>query len=200
MMLQAGRFSIPKYEPEPYLTKTLRFEGSITPGTPITVTAETLLSACGVVGSVTNLDVSQLFISFRVKRLRVWSAPASVSANANTITLVWSGQGSIANSIELESDTSISTAVPLYLDCTPPAHSQAAFWSVESSGTVFQLEQFGTTSPVVVDLTVDLKMASGGFLTHQVGVSTAVVGELYYLALDGPSTNTLVPVALGTTH
>ncbi len=196
----SGRFAIPQYEAEPFLTKTFRFEGTVAPGSPVNITAETILSACGVVGSVTNLDVAQLWASFKIKRLRIWSAPASVSANANTITVVWAGAGTVSNTIKIESDTSISTAVPLYLDLVPPPESAAAFWNIESSGALFQIEQLGTSSPLIVDLTLDLKMNSGGFASHQVGVSTAVVGELYFLALDGPSTNLLVPVALGTTH
>jgi len=188
------------YEAEPFLTKRMRFEGVISPGTPITVTALSLLGACGVVGSVTNLDVAALFASFRIKRLQIWSAPASVSANANTVTCVWAGAGTVASTVKIQSDSSISTAVPLYLDMKPPKESAASFWNVESGGGMFQIEEFGTASPIIVDLTIDVKMYSGGFAGTSIGVSTAVVGELYFLALDGPSTNILVPVALGTTH
>jgi urea transporter len=50
----------------------------------------------------------------------------------------------------------------------------------------------------VIDLAVDFTL-SGQFEAFTQVVATAVVGTVYYLALDGPSSNTLVPVGVPTT-
>lgn len=62
--------------------------------------------------------------------------------------------------------------------------------------------QLGVPAGSIVDLVLDLVLADLPSTTTPVttAVATATIGVTYYLALDGPSTNDLVPVSLFTTH
>jgi hypothetical protein len=51
----------------------------------------------------------------------------------------------------------------------------------------------------VVDVHVSFR-TSGAIAAGTHSVTTATLGNIYYLALDGPSSNVYVPVGLPTTH
>jgi len=80
----------------------------------------------------------------------------------------------------------------------PPAKSLASFWlgDVDSATQVFAL----STSPgSIVDVSLSFRLCNV-YSSASVAVATAVIGTVYYLALDGPSSNTYVPVGIPTTH
>ncbi len=192
-----AKIDIPTLEAEPYMTHTFRFTGNLSGLTSIT--NNSILGACGVVGTVLNTSVSYLWASFRIKRLRIWGVSDNGAVPTQNVTLVWQGASQLATTEKVQVVSSASISEPLHLDVRPPPLSQAAFWNIGSANTILSLQP-DVGSYFTIDLTVDLKMFQGGFATSTANVATATVGELYYLALDGPSTNILKPVGLGTTH
>jgi hypothetical protein len=150
--------------------------------------------ALGTIATVVNSTVTYINETFKVRRLRIWTPPASQGAAA-TCSVNWIG-GSFAANKEI-SDTSVSVSVPAHIDCKPPKDSSASFWqNVASSTALFTL---ACPAGSIVDLHVSF-IEGDDEGVNSASVVTAVLGHTYYLALDGPTTNLLVPVSLTTTH
>jgi hypothetical protein len=167
-------------------TATSAFNGNIR--------QEDVGGALGTIATVVNSTVTYINETFKVRRIRIWTPPASQGASA-TCSVNWIG-GSFAANKEI-SDTSVSVSVPAHIDCKPPPQSSASFWqNVASSTALFTL---ACPSGSIVDLHVSY-IEGDDESVNSAAVATAVLGHTYYLALDGPSTNLLVPVSLTTTH
>ncbi len=180
--------------------KTFRFQGNLQSGTGYQITAQNIIDSLGVVGKVANTSVAELWQSFKLHRVTIWAAPPT--ASFTELSLEWEGNSTVAAAEMQVSASSISQSVPLVLDVVPPAGSQAAFWSVEGSGDIFFLSAITAGSsalPIIIDLDLTCKMLDGGFAAAATAVTTCVVGELYYLPLDGVTTHALNPVGLAST-
>ncbi len=161
----------------------------------ITITSDSLLCCAGGIGTVTNSTIALCYESVRLKKVEVWAPPAA-QGSAATVSVEWLGQSS--PSIEI-SDTTISVSQNAHIVGSPPRTSLAAFWQVVASPQ----NLFVLTCPTgsVVDfeadyMFVDRSTAVGTAL----GLTTVVVGQVYFLALDFKSgTHVLTPVSLNTT-
>lgn len=162
----------------------------------ITFTSDSLLGAAGGIGTVTNSTIALCYESVRLKKIEVWAPPASQGAAA-TVSVEWLGQNS--PSIEI-SDTTLSVSQNAHIVGSPPRTSLASFWQVVGSPQNLFVLTCPTGSVVDIEadyLFVDRSTAVGTAL----GLTTVVIGRVYFLALDrvGPGTNLLVPVSLNTT-
>jgi hypothetical protein len=146
-------------------------------------------------GTTTNTTVTSFFQSVRIKKIRIFSPPPSQGSVA-TCSVEFSGTSSSFGSQEI-SDTSNSVAQPAMIDTAPPRNSLASFWS--SAGNVGQLAVINCPSGSIVDLTVDLILSDDDQTNPTRAVSTAVIGTVYYLALDNGTGHVLVPTSLTTT-
>jgi hypothetical protein len=184
----------PQLQPYPRTTHTLRF---VATGAEVrqTISSNFIFNALGCLG-VTSTSVQGLWGSLRVKRLRMWSPFLS---DANYISVEWGSQGVGSAAAIVVSDNSVSDMAPSFIDTTPPVGALASFWqnAGENQSGLFLL-----TYPeyCVVDLTVDAVMWNNNGTGSTSTVTSATLGDIYYLALDGPSQNTLVPQGLNTTH
>jgi hypothetical protein len=165
---------------------------STTTGTGITGTD--LLGMIGGMGKVVNTSVSLIAESVKIKRIQIWSPPASQGANA-TCSVNWAGFQNTPNT-EV-SDTTVSVTKPAYINCKPPAQSLASFWQGLGSTTIFGI---AAVAGSILEIFVDVVLNDTEVSPVTVPVATAVVGQMYYLALDGPSLNNFIPVYLASTH
>lgn len=157
------------------------------------ITATDLLGAAGCIGSVTNTDVAALASSVRVKRVTLYGGSPAQGA-ASTCRIIWSGA---ANSPDvIKSDTVMNAARNPFVTDIPPPRSLAAFWQQAGTQVVFSVQQ---SAGGIIDIDLDLCLADT-LTGTTIPVAVAVVGTVYYLALDGPAGHTLVPVGLPTTH
>jgi len=160
------------------------------------VTSAALLAVAGTIGTVTNSTVALVYESVRLKSVEVWAPPASQGASA-TVSVEWIGS---ANSPSIEvSDTTISVSHNAHIKCVPPQQSLASFWQiVGNTATMFTLN---CPTGSVVDISLELLFADQSTtLATQAGLTTVVIGRVYFLALDVASlTHVLVPVSLNTT-
>lgn len=158
------------------------------------ITQTQIGGASGTIATVTNSTVAYINETFKVRRLRIWTPPASQGAAA-TCSINWIG-GSFAPNKEI-SDTSVSVAVPAHVDSRPPPNSSGAFWQNMAGSTAI----FTLVCPAgsIIDLHIDY-IEGDDEGVNSAAVAAAVLGHTYYLALDGPASNLLVPVSLTTTH
>jgi len=161
-----------------------------------TITSQNVLGALGTLGTITNTAVGTCAESFRIKKLSIWSPPASQGA-ATTISVEWIGTQQ-SPSIEV-SDSSNSVSRPAHISSAPPKNSNAAFWHTPQIGNenLFNLSLFANS---IVDLDVEYILLDDAANKVSLAVTTAVIGNPYYLALDGPTNNNIVPLSLSTTH
>lgn len=159
------------------------------------ITSNNLLSCAGVMGTVIATTVSMIFASGRLRQVEVWGGGAA-AGTGSTVSVEWTGAG---NSPNLEySDSTISAANPAHLRLTPPKNTLASFWQLSTAS----VNMFQITCPAgtVVDVTLDLILSDTGAATTTIaGFAGSVVGQMFYLALDGRATNNFVPVRLSTT-
>jgi len=155
-----------------------------------------LLGCAGTIGTATNSATTNIYRSVRIKSVEVWSPIASIGSFA-TCSVNWFTNSTYTNSIEV-SDTSVSVTTPAHVISRPPKNSLASFWlNLATDENVFVL-----TCPTgsIIDVSLQLVVSDDEAAATTNSVATAVIGTLYYLALDGPSSNLLVPVSLVTTH
>jgi hypothetical protein len=186
----------PQIRSNPQMRHKYRFSvGSA--GTYVITNSDVLL-ACGTICTVTNSTVAAIFSSFRIRSIEVWGGFVGSSTANSPVTVAcnWNGAPVFVANAEV-SDTSVSAAYPAHIVARPPKNTNASFWQTASTNSLFDLV---VPTNAMIDLEVDLIMSDNQDALVQTGLATATLGTEYFLALDGPSSNELVPVSLNTTH
>jgi len=188
------RFGPPSIKSNVIVRHTFRFLSTAGMGSPVSVTANNILGACGNVCTVAPTGVTALAGSARVHSLSCW-APVAQQGNAVITSVEWldaGGANSFASQMET-SDISVSVSKPAYFRSKPPKESGAAFWFGSSTNPLFNLvAPFGT----IIDLDVSFILNDSG--TPGLGIATAsgVLGTVGWTALDGPTSHIFAPVSL----
>jgi hypothetical protein len=171
-----------------------RFVSSSGTATAITVTG--LAGASGTMGVATNAVVHTLYESVILRSVEIFSPPASQGSSV-TCSILWEGT---VNSPEMEvSDTSVSVAKPAHVHSSAPEKSLGSFWNQIISANNPTLCTIVAPSGSIIDVSLGLILSDEGSASQGISVTTCVGGEIYYLALDGPSTHIYTPVSLNTT-
>jgi len=176
----------PKYDSNAYVSKTFRFFCSAAGFYTITPAK---LGALIVVGTVVNTSATLLFDAVKIRKVEIWAGQISVGG-ASTVSCSWSGSiAGLMGNQRVDSDTSIGADRVAYVCSKPPKLSQAAQWQqTDNSGigtnTIFQLN---LVAGAIVDLHLNLRMTFGTRTSaNTVALTTVVLTQLYYLALDNP--------------
>jgi len=168
-----------------------------TTGEAFAVTLGNLFGVCGAMGTVVNTTVTSICSSVRLRKIEVFESAQGVVTVNSFISFY---EATDANSPDVFwSNSTIPYDRPTYVSAVPPRKSLASFWW-NASATLSTVLVSGTVSiGSVVDVTVESTLQDVA-LGVNISVATSVLGDLYYLALDGPSNNKLQPVGLPTTH
>jgi hypothetical protein len=151
-----------------------------------------VLHSTGGITTVTNSTLTNWVQSFKIRKIEIWSAPSTQGA-ASTVSVEWFGFG---NSPSLEvSDTTLSVSRNAHIVAIPPESSLCAFWQKATGTGLFSLV---LPAGSVFDMELDLILSDNDAL-YTVPVTTAVLGNVYYLALDHQVSDLIVPVSLHTT-
>ncbi len=179
----------PPFEPNVVITKTFRFASSGTATvSPNNFDLCRLLSV-GYDGT----HITGLFKSIRVHRITVWTA-SNGSATSTASVSFYNSADNVAG--KEYSDCSLAGTNPAYVSVRPPQGSTAWFWqSVSTSVTMFTLN---FSDDAIVDIHMSGVLRDGAQITNlNSTVSSAVLGTIYGMGLDG--TATLAPVGYTTT-
>jgi len=200
--IRRGGMALP---PEINLTPTLshvyRFICATT--TSATIQAIQLFGALGGICSATNSVVSTWASSARIRKVVVWPSPSSSAGDSPFIDWFFSDTS-------LFPDESRSVSLPEGVTVTepltfvPPRNSLCGMWVNSTATSTFSLFNLSITAGTIVDLHVDLTLGltnSTSSSLYQLTVATGALGNVYYLALDGPGNNKITPVpGVPTTH
>jgi hypothetical protein len=172
----------------------LRYQ--VSTGNYYTISVANIASALGTTGT-SSTTVQPWCSSFRIKRVRIY--PSSSGSVDEYAGLSWTqGLTGFVKDTQMNKEIPIGMTVPSSVSFTPPAKSLASDWiSSTNSGNIFRLH-VGTGD--IIDLSIVYTLQSG-VLTPFASqtVSASGIGDIFYLALDGPSSNNIVPVQLSTT-
>lgn len=157
------------------------------------ITNNDILIACGGICTVANSTITGLFSAFKIHSVEVWGL---AGASPATVSIDWNGTPVFLVNREV-SDTSVTPTFPAYIKAIPPKGSNSAFWQTPSTETIFGVTVVNSS---IIDLDVSLVLSDNEDVVTVTGVTTATLGSQYYLALDGDSSNQLVPVSMNTTH
>jgi len=155
--------------------------------------------ALGTIAQTSTLCVSWAS-SLRIQSVHVWPASIGTSSTPPLNTeLLWG----LGTSGQIR-DEAINNLVPSgvttdrVLVFKPPAQSLSGDWIqvTSSSNSLFNLT---TCAGTVIDLRVSYTLCNT-LVTASETVASASAGNVYYLALDGATSNKLVPIGLPTTH
>jgi len=176
-------------------THTVRFSGGN--GSAIPVTVADLLGAFGAICTVTGTTAVALMSSVKMHSIQIWSA-ASSSAST-TASVSWAaGESSQVPDESIDDSFPQGTTVVGGVSFRPPAMSLAALWitSADASATLFSIT---SSAGSIVDVRCSFRVCDT-ITPLAISISVGTVGKIYYLALDGPSSNVYKPTSLPTTH
>jgi hypothetical protein len=154
------------------------------------------LGALGNIASATT-TLRNLATAFRIHSVTLWLAGTGTGVNA---FIDWSNSATLA----ISPDYAIDKMTPDGVTDTgamvfkPPAKSLAGFWianSMSGGSGVFAVTAIAGS---VLDLDISYCLANVYGTSSVTVTGPATVGNMYYLALNGPATNTIVPVGLTT--
>lgn len=157
-----------------------------------------IIGIAGSIGTVTNSKTVNYNKSYRIRKIECWSPPASQGSVA-TVSVEWIG-GSVNSPNKEVSDSSMSVAFPCHLRAVPPVGSLAAFWNAPVSGQSVNIITLVCPANTIIDVVLDLIENDQEATNVQNTVATAVIGNIYYLDLDGPASHLLQAVSLNRTQ
>jgi hypothetical protein len=173
----------------------LRFKSNSS--SSIQITDYGLVMAAGSICTTSNATLVAIYKSVRLRRVRVWSPPASQGEDG-AINLGWTpitGQSIAANG--LVNDASPNPAAPAYIDARPPGNAFASMWRDGTPST--NLFQLSCTIGSVIDLEVDCILNTTQAIGPTLSITTGTGGILYWPALDCDGSDHYTPYGRPTT-
>jgi len=200
--LRRGMSSLPaEINLTPHFHHVFRFNCTTT--TSATVSVIQLFGALGGICSAANSAVSTWTSSVRVKKITIW--PAAPSASAAGAYIDWFFSDTSLFPDESKSVTypeGVTVTAPLVF--VPPEKSLCGMWINSTATSTFNLFNISVVAGSVIDVAVECTLGlvnSTSSSLYQLTVTTGTLGNVYYLALDGPSNNKIPPVSgIPTTH
>lgn len=156
------------------------------------ITAQDLVFIAGAMCTTANTTMQNIAGSVKLRHVEIWSPPASQGA-ASTCSVEYVGNAGTSN--REFSDSTVSTAVPAHLRCSPPPGSGAAFWAVPAADVLMNV-----TAPVgsIIDVSCTHVMRDDAVAGISYAIAAGTLGAVYYAPLDGV-TDIFLPVSLSTT-
>lgn len=180
----------PKYSPTITVTKRWRFKAS-----SASTTDEITFNQLGNLWVMaTGTTAAYQICNFvKIHSVEIWAPALNTVATMPSCTVEFPATtaGSYGSSKRV-SDTSTSMTVPAYVKAIPNRFSQVAQWQPVAAGAIaaFNLT-YTAQSTIDVCLSHRVRDETGVLTVALAGAAT--VGQVYYLALDGPAANLLVP-------
>jgi len=193
----AGAPSLPPVlNTSPTIGHTFRFTNTAN-STALAISGALLQGALGVMGTATNSTVRPWATSVRIHKITIWPSAGSNPPIAPGVE--W---GAVSSTVK---DEGKYTGLPYGITeeramiSRPPKKSVCSDWlSLQATGitTLFYI-----TAPAgsIMDISLSYTLANVFVTSNAITTATAVIGTVYYLALDGNSSHNWGPIGLPTT-
>ncbi len=185
----------PVIEATPRLSHRFRF--GVAGTSTLSITLANLLGALGGICTVANSKVQPWASTVRIKGITIFP-----SSGTGVYTFInWSSGGSSGYVADTAKNVNIPDGVTVTkaLSFRPPRYALASFWlnpvTLSTSAVIFGLTiHVGSILDLDVEYTLSNVVQPGN-----ITVTSATLGNTYYLDLDGPSSHKLIPQGVPTT-
>jgi hypothetical protein len=165
--------------------------------TSVSINDRYIRGACGGICTVANSKVQPWAGSIRINSITCWLPVVSGSTASADCYWVSTGTEFIKDDEKFRLiPEGVTVTGPMRF--TPPPRSLAGDW-ISDAGAATNLLGLVAPNGTVVCLDVSFTLANNIVAVNQT-VASGTLGAVYYLALDGPTSNTLVPQGVPTTH
>jgi len=168
-----------------------------TTGESVNISLLDLFGALGGICTVANTTLTTWTGLLRLRKIEIYESAQSVSTVNSVVNWYTNSNSNLADKLLLNS--SIPYDLPSKNVAIPPKNSLASFWWNSSASSSLAFFGIQTAVGSIIDVTIESTLGNnaGGY---QPTIATGTLGGDYYLALDGASSNKLVPIGLPTTH
>jgi len=187
-------FKIPPFQSNTRGRTKLRFKNVSGSAINAIILPANIIGALGGICSTTNSTVACFTGTYKIRSIKVW-APCATQGVEVTAYINWLGTSTFSVNNEVSDTTALSSAYA-YVSSKPPKQSQNAWWQQTSTNPSCQL---GVPIQGTVEIDVDWIMCDGETSQTFATVTTATLGALYYLYLDGSTIHALQPISRVTT-
>jgi len=194
----AGKMSLP-----PMIDNTINVTSTViryfisSSSAPVSCSTQDIFGALGGI-AFTTTSVRPWAGSYRIRKVCAWPA-LSTTAGEPQVQLSWNGGLASQNRDEIKSvDIPRGNTTTGMVTFVPPKRALAGDWVSSTATTTTNLFTIEGAPGSVLDFHVSFTL-SNAFLAAAITVGTATAGNPYYLALDGASSNTIIPAHLPTT-
>jgi len=164
--------------------------------TPVSASIADIYGALGGV-ALTSTLFRPWASSFRIKKIRAWP-PQSASAT-DYVSIFWNSLTGFTKDEEKSKDLPEGITASGAVTLVPPKNSLAGDWmngSITGTTNVFTIQ---SSNGAILDLHISFTL-SNQFQPANIVLTAGTGGTIYYLALDGAASNTIVPTHLPTAH
>lgn len=175
-----------------------KFRFVCTAGETISITVADIFGTIGGIGTINNSTITLFASSFKLRRVSIIESAQSVTAVSSE--LLWYSAADVNSADKVYMNTTIPYDRPTVISQAPPRGSLASFWWNTSSVLSTVLFTISCSIGSTIETYLDFTFLNNAPSTGIAGVATVVVGNTYYLALDGFASNKLIPVGLPSTH
>jgi hypothetical protein len=159
----------------------------------INITRGFLLNLLSVGGHLSNgtAFLSRISSGVKLNRIEIRAPTASTDVTVATATVEWLSSLGPTSEVS-DSGTPLH---PLFISTSPPSQSLAGYWSLTGTNESENLFLISVPTGAFVDVWVDMILQDAETPVLQTPGSAPTDGAMYALALDGISSNKLVPVS-----
>ncbi len=197
-VMSKGKLSVPrKLQTTPVVKHTYRFR--VTQTGSYSVTTGSISGACGAMG-ITSTTVQNIASSIHVNKLTIWP-PATAIGTSDTVMVYWN----YSTSAGFVKDESYTASLPDGITTTgamtfkPPKKSLLSDWLSTTLSFGNTAMTIAAPAGSIIDLDVSFTLMNNNSGYSATTVSTATVGRIYYLPLDGVSSNKIQAQGITTT-
>jgi len=196
-----AKFSLPSiFDMATKFKRRSRFQNVSGGSVSKTISVLELIGSQGGVCTVVNSTVVHWVSSFKILEIKVW--PPSSAANTQSVVLEWNTGLVNVKDESMACTIPAGMTMPTCLTFTPPPKTLSGDWISVAGSSTNLFNVFNLPNLAVLDLTIECSLPIAfASSTLSSTVATGILGQVYYLALDGPSSNTITPiVGYPTTH
>jgi hypothetical protein len=162
----------------------------------VTVSPLTMSAACGGYCTTANSVHAAWASSIKLNSITIWPAINSV-ATQSLVDVVWnSSLTNFTKDMDFVQPSPFGNSMPKGMRFRPPKDTLLAGWLKSTNSAAMMTITMPIGSILLLDVEYTLTNALAG-PTSTIATGTSAV--VYYLALDGPSSNKIQPLALSTT-
>ncbi len=183
------RFSIPTYNSNYVVPVHLRFSVGSGPGST-NVRASDIIGALGIMAA-TATTAYPFFKCVRLKKVEAWGNTDNTNL-LGTVSILYGNTSENIEGLREYSDSTVSSAVPAHVVCSPPPASFPSFWHTNADTNL--LFTFYYPDSAIIDVYVDAILQDSNAASTAITVAGATAGVVYYQPLDGDG-GVLTPVS-----